>query len=1013
MVPPLKLKLKPNIKPYRCKPRNYSHDQRAFLKRFCKKLLDRKFIYPNRNSRWASRALPIRKGVDDFRLTSDYQEVNKLVDPLAGMMPFQANILKHTQGMNFFGLFDFLKGFWQLPLSIESQEILSFMTDEGIYSPTRVPQGCTDAALHFQATMEECFKELLYSQLLIWIDDMLLFGETIEEYLDALGKFFKLLVKFGLKLSVKKSSLFEKEVTWCGRIIDGQGVRHDPQRLKALIDMPIPETAGELQQFLCASNWLRDSLIDYARVFKPLQDKLDEALQGGKRNKKTASGIKLTFSDELIECYKQAKEVLATSATLSHPTDDGTMCLFTDASDSGWAVVLTQVQEWDSDKKVADQSHQLLHCMSGKYTGAQLNWSVIEKEAFPIVHACSKLDYLLLRPKGFKMYCDHRNLIHVFAPGEELKKHVRGKLQRWAMKLMEMRYTIEHIEGPHNVWADMISRWAGGRPEVSTLRRLTYRKRSRRPPRPSVNRAILRPLDEKGFIWPSLEEIATVQEKYLTEKESDKHIDQGLDSLWRVQDKVWIPASAADLITRICVIAHCGSQGHRGLATMLAHIKKLFYFPKMEEKVKNFLSSCLLCQHVKGGKIIPRPWSETFRSSIRNGALHWDFVHLGQSYGTSEWVLVMKDEFTHYCELIVCDTPSSEVAVEGLLEWQKRYGIPPIWISDQGSHFKNQVLTDFARRMKSQQHFTVAYSPWTNGTVERVNRDIKQVLRIMLSEYKLDEKAWPHLIPLIQANLNHTPVASLKGKTPAQLFMGLLVTTPLDSLFRPHLKEYPEKVHIDSAISEALTNLHDGLSQMHKEVAEQREQQRSRNQQQQKYSVIPNFHEGDYVLYSRVDHISDGNKLWITWLGPYKVTRADTYSYRIQHLLTGEEKDVHASRLKFYADEHLEVSEELLDHISMQGIKLKINGFKEHRWNDQKNDFEFFVSWQGLEDIENSWEPMATMLKDVPTIVEKYIGDKGEEKLQTHAEFLRANNFKCASQVKSKNKSRQKKRRRT
>ena len=88
---------------------------------------------------------------------------------------------------------------------------------------------------------------------------------------------------------------------------------------------------------------------------------------------------------------------------------------------------------------------------------------------------------------------------------------------------------------------------------------------------------------------------------------------------------------------------------------------------------------------------------------------------------------------------------------------------------DQGSHFKNQVLADFARRMKSQQHFTVTYSPWTNGTVERVNRDIKQVLRIMLSEYKLDEKAWPHLIPLIQANLNHTPVASLNGKTPAQL----------------------------------------------------------------------------------------------------------------------------------------------------------------------------------------------------------------------------------------------------
>jgi hypothetical protein len=167
----------------------------------------------------------------------------------------------------------------------------------------------------------------------------------------------------------------------------------------------------------------------------------------------------------------------------------------------------------------------------------------------------------------------------------------------------------------------------------------------------------------------------------------------------------------------------------------------------------------------------------------------------------------------------------------------------------------------------------------------------------------------------------------------------------------PHLKDYPEKVHIDAAISEGLTNLHDELAQMHKE----REQQRLRNQHQQKYSVISNFYVGDYVLYSRVDH-ADGNKLWVTWLGHYRVTRADTHSYRIRHLLTEKEKDVHASRLKFYADEHLEVSEELLDHISTQGITLKINNLLKHRWNDQNNDFEFLTSWQGLEDIENSWE---------------------------------------------------------
>lgn len=74
-----------------------------------------------------------------------------------------------------------------------------------------------------------------------------------------------------------------------------------------------------------------------------------------------------------------------------------------------------------------NQDYELLTCMGGTFRGAELNWSVIEKESYPIVHTCDNLEYLLEREQGFRLYCDHRNIIHVFAPGKELKKHVRGK----------------------------------------------------------------------------------------------------------------------------------------------------------------------------------------------------------------------------------------------------------------------------------------------------------------------------------------------------------------------------------------------------------------------------------------------------------------------------------------------------------------------------------------------------------------------------------------------------------
>lgn len=86
----------------------------------------------------------------------------------------------------------------------------------------------------------------------------------------------------------------------------------------------------------------------------------------------------------------------------------------TDASDYRRSVIVTQVCEWLNDQPIVNQKHEILACLSGNFSGAQVSWSVIEKEGYPIVVACDKLDYLLMRPKGFHLYCDHRNLMYVY-----------------------------------------------------------------------------------------------------------------------------------------------------------------------------------------------------------------------------------------------------------------------------------------------------------------------------------------------------------------------------------------------------------------------------------------------------------------------------------------------------------------------------------------------------------------------------------------------------------------------
>ncbi|OWY99175.1 hypothetical protein PHMEG_00029874 [Phytophthora megakarya] len=408
----------------------------------------------------------------DLRQTTDYRVVNSITDIMAAVMPILSVVMENARGKEHFGLFDFLKGFWQLPLAELCQEWLSYMTDEKIFTPRRVPQGCGDAAIYFQKTMEQCFANLLYKHLLVWIDDLLLYADNIDEYLNKLAELFSLLNDFGLKLSAKKSCLYQREVKWCGRIISADGVRHDPSRIDSLRSMPYPVTAAELQQFVCAVNWMRSSLVDYARHVAPLQQRLDDALAKTSRTKRTAAGIAIDLTADEKVAFDTVKEMLASAAALNFPDDAATTCLFTDASDVGWALIVTQVKDFNIKVPVQDQQHQLIECMSGTFSGSQLNWTVIEKEAFPIATACDKPDYLLRRPQGFRMFCDHRNLIHVFDPDTNVKKHVKGKLLRWSMKLQNYRYVIEHISGPQNVWADMISRWAGNnKPATTTVKR--------------------------------------------------------------------------------------------------------------------------------------------------------------------------------------------------------------------------------------------------------------------------------------------------------------------------------------------------------------------------------------------------------------------------------------------------------------------------------------------------------------------------------------------------------------
>jgi hypothetical protein len=116
-----------------------------------------------------------------------------------------------------------------------------------------VSHGAKNSAQWFQLVTSECFKELLYC-LRQWIDDFLLHTKTVQGLLEVLRQFFAICRNKGFKLYAVKCDLFGPKAEWCGRTISQEGIKFNLKSLSGLVDMERPQTAADLQQFLCGSN---------------------------------------------------------------------------------------------------------------------------------------------------------------------------------------------------------------------------------------------------------------------------------------------------------------------------------------------------------------------------------------------------------------------------------------------------------------------------------------------------------------------------------------------------------------------------------------------------------------------------------------------------------------------------------------------------------------------------------------------------------------------------------------
>ncbi|KAH9089771.1 hypothetical protein LEN26_019073 [Aphanomyces euteiches] len=258
-------------------------------------------------------------------------------------------------------------------------------------------------------------------------------------------------------------------------------------------------------------------------------------------------------------------------------------------------------------------------------------------------------------------------------------------------------------------------------------------------------------------------------------------------------------------------------------------------------------------------------------------------------------------------------------------------------------------------------------------------RSVNKTFKTMLLELKLPQDKWPSLIPVVQHALNHTPSSKLNCVAPITAMTQLPQSNALSAfLANDEIKEISAeqlehwRQTCFKELSEARENLH---SQLASSAAEKRDKERNRRNSKKGVRQI-RLSIGDYVLVGKVTQ-SFAAKLQVQWLGPRRIV--DTFSdwiYLVEDLRDKTRTLHHISRLKLFAAS----TQDLLDHVAyVEGGHL-VEQFIDSRFDRQQKSWMILVKWFGLDEIENSWEPVQNLLEDVPALVHGFLDAKAETK---------------------------------
>lgn len=259
-------------------PRRQSALKSAEIRRQLDLMLKLGVIQHSQSSTY-SQVLLAKKPNNKFRFCADYRVLNLCIEAMGWPLPNISNMIQRigAHKPQFFGVVDTTSGYHQVDLAARCRALAAFITEFGVFEPVRISFGIKTAPSYFQQQIAGIIMSgLNYVILEMYIDDILLYAQSEEEYLDNLRTLFSRLLLHNITLNPDKCRFCLTEVEFVGHLISRDGIRFSPEKLRKVFEFELPQSVRQLRSFLGLANYFHDHVEGYAEVAGPLYNLISD-----------------------------------------------------------------------------------------------------------------------------------------------------------------------------------------------------------------------------------------------------------------------------------------------------------------------------------------------------------------------------------------------------------------------------------------------------------------------------------------------------------------------------------------------------------------------------------------------------------------------------------------------------------------------------------------------------------------------------------------------------------------